>query len=264
MEFLYTIIGTPLGYIMWAFYLLVHNFGIAIILFTIATRLAMFPLNLKQQKNTAKSQLFMPRVQEIQTRYRNDKVKQQEELAKLQKEGYNPMAGCAPILVMFVVLFGLLDVVYRPMTHIAHFEWTQKGSTSMVIEVAKTTEIANVILQNPKDAEYIERYKADSGFFTYPDTAKLEDTPADQRIETPEIDNAKRTTYGVFSAAQWADLTGKNSKLSPAVISQLNHIPTKYSTLQRELYAINEYGKYPQVFAQAIPNPEIIQKCDEL
>ena len=74
---------------MWVCYLLVNNFGLAIIIFTFIVKAAMFPLNIKQQKNMAASQLFQPKVQEIQKKYKNDKQKQQEELAKLQQQGYN-------------------------------------------------------------------------------------------------------------------------------------------------------------------------------
>ena len=50
IDFLYTVLGTPLGYIMWVCYLLVNNFGLAIIIFTFIVKAAMFPLNIKQQK----------------------------------------------------------------------------------------------------------------------------------------------------------------------------------------------------------------------
>ena len=72
---------------MWLCYLIVHNVGWAIIIFSLLIKSLLFPLNLKQQKNTAISQLFTPRVQEIQRKYKNNPEKQQEELAKLQKAG---------------------------------------------------------------------------------------------------------------------------------------------------------------------------------
>ncbi|MGN0588310.1 MAG: YidC/Oxa1 family membrane protein insertase, partial [Ruminiclostridium sp.] len=122
INFLYTLLGTPLGYIMWACYELVHNFGWAIIIFTVIVKAAMLPLNIKQQKNTAISQLYAPRVREIQQKYKNNQQKQQEELTKLQKEGYNPTGGCGTVIITFLILFGVIDVVYKPMTHMIHFD----------------------------------------------------------------------------------------------------------------------------------------------
>ena len=54
----------------------------------------MLPLQIKQQKNMAFSQLFAPKVKEIQQKYRNNRDKQAEEMQKLQAQGYNP-AGCS-------------------------------------------------------------------------------------------------------------------------------------------------------------------------
>ena len=65
---------------MWLCYALVRNVGWAIIIFTLITRAAMFPINLKQQKNMAVSQLYLPRVKEIQTKYKNNQEKMQEAL----------------------------------------------------------------------------------------------------------------------------------------------------------------------------------------
>ena len=93
IDFLYTIIGTPLGYIMWPIYLLLQNFGWAILIFTVIVKIAMLPLQIKQQKNMAFSQLFAPKVKEIQQKYRNNRDKQAEEMQKLQAQGYNTAGG---------------------------------------------------------------------------------------------------------------------------------------------------------------------------
>lgn len=119
---MFSILATPLGYIMWAFYMVFGNFGWAIIAFTIVVQLIMLPFAVKQQKNSVKSSVFMPKVKEINTKYKNDKQKQQEELQKLQKMGYNPMAGCTAMFIPLLILFGVTEVVYRPMTHWERFD----------------------------------------------------------------------------------------------------------------------------------------------
>ena len=116
------IFGYPFGWLMWAMYHLVSNYGVALLLFTLVVKLLLFPLALKQQKTTVKMQLFQPKVQEIQSKYKNNPNKMNEELAALyEKEGYSPMSGCWPTLIQFPVIFGLLDVVYRPLTHLLRF-----------------------------------------------------------------------------------------------------------------------------------------------
>lgn len=122
MEFIYKIIGTPLGYIMWFFYeFLGNSYVLSLLLFTIFTRLLLLPSTIKQQKNMVKTARLKPKLDALQKKYGKNKEKYQEEMMKLyEKEGYNPMSGCLPMLIQFPILFGLIDVVYKPFTHILH------------------------------------------------------------------------------------------------------------------------------------------------
>ena len=121
MQFL-GFLGGPLGYIMEAIYkFVVSDYGLSLVLFTVLLRVAMFPLRVKQQQSTARMAAYQPMIQEIQKKYAKDKNRQQEELMRLQQEyGYSPTAGCLPMLVNFLVLFGIIEVVYRPLTYILH------------------------------------------------------------------------------------------------------------------------------------------------
>lgn len=122
MNFIYTVIGYPLGWVMWACYQVLHNYGLALIVFTLVTKLILLPMGIKQQKSSVKMALFKPKMDAITKQYANNKQKQQEELAALyEKEGYNPMSGCLPLLIQFPILFGLIDVIYKPLTHILRF-----------------------------------------------------------------------------------------------------------------------------------------------
>lgn len=122
MEFINNLFGIPLGYVMWPIYQLVRNYGVAIILFTLVTKVLLFPLAVKQQKSMASTQAIQPKLQALQKKYANNKEKLQEEQMKLySEEGVNPMGSCLPLLIQMPILFGIIDVVYRPMTHIMHF-----------------------------------------------------------------------------------------------------------------------------------------------
>ena len=121
MQFL-GFLGGPLGYIMEAIYkFVISDYGLSLVLFTVLLRVAMFPLRVKQQKSTARMAAYQPMILEIQKKYAKDKNRQQEELMRLQQEyGYSPTAGCLPMLINFLVLFGIIEVVYRPLTYILH------------------------------------------------------------------------------------------------------------------------------------------------
>jgi YidC/Oxa1 family membrane protein insertase len=63
--------------------------------------------------------MLKPMQDELQAKYKNNREKLNEEMMKLyQKEGYNPMSGCLPLLIQMPILFGLIEVIYRPLKHI--------------------------------------------------------------------------------------------------------------------------------------------------
>lgn len=100
MDFITSIFGIPLGYVMWGCYSLVKNYGIALILFTLVTKLILFPFSLKQQKGMVKMARMQPKLMELQKKYGNNKQKLNEEMMKMyEREGYNPMSGCLPLLL---------------------------------------------------------------------------------------------------------------------------------------------------------------------
>ncbi len=153
MTWLYSIIGMPLGYILYFIYeFICSNVGIAIIIFTVIVKLVLIPISIKQQKTSAKTAVFQPKVMEIQQKYRNNQQKQQEELLKLQQQGYKPTSGCLPMLLSFLILFGVIDVVYKPMTHIVHLN---DEAIEGMVEESYSTEIASMLTdmynKNPDD-----------------------------------------------------------------------------------------------------------------
>ena len=120
MNFFYILSG-PLGYVMEWIYKLIPSYGWDIILFTLLINIVKIPLQLSQQKSMTKMSAFQPMMQEIQTKYKDKPEKQQEEMLKLQQDyGYNPTAGCVPMLLNFLVMFGVIGVVYNPLQRIFH------------------------------------------------------------------------------------------------------------------------------------------------
>ena len=146
------ILGWPLGYVMEWIYKLIPNYGWDIILFTLLITVIKIPLQLNQQKSMARMSAFQPMVAEIQKKYRDKPEKQQEELMKLQEQGYKPTAGCMPMLVNFLVVFGVIEVVYRPLQRIFHIgadALTAAGEalTAMGISFTTVTRDTNIIAQ---------------------------------------------------------------------------------------------------------------------
>ena len=146
------ILGWPLGYVMEWIYKLIPNYGWDIILFTLLITLVKIPLQINQQKSMARMSAYQPLVADIQKKYRDKPDKQQEELMKLQEQGYKPTAGCMPMLVNFLVMFGVIEVVYRPLQRIFHIgadALTAAGEalTTLGISFTTVTRDTNIIAQ---------------------------------------------------------------------------------------------------------------------
>ena len=98
--------------------MIVRNYGIAIILFTIITKVLMFPFSVKQQKSTAAQGKIAQKQKELQQKYANNKAKYNEELQALyQKEGVSTMSGCLPLIIQLPIIYGLFALLRNPLTY---------------------------------------------------------------------------------------------------------------------------------------------------
>lgn len=115
-----TFIANILGAIIRIIYNLVgHNYAISIILFTVLTKLILFPLYLMQMKSTEKMNRIAPQDKKIRDKYKNDKQKQAEELNKLYSENkINPLGGCLPLLIQIPIILAMFYIVKQPLTYI--------------------------------------------------------------------------------------------------------------------------------------------------
>lgn len=121
MELINNIVGTPLGYLMRFCYQIFSDYGVAVILFTLLTKVIMFPISLMVQKNSIKMVKMKPQLDALRYQHIDDKdafFDAQNALYKQEK--YSPVAGIWPLLLQLPIIFGLLDVVYKPLKHLLH------------------------------------------------------------------------------------------------------------------------------------------------
>ena len=107
-----TPISEPLFWVLNWLHKLTANWGVAIILLTLLVKGAMYKLSEAQYRSMAKMKKFAPRIQDIRERYSDDREKLQKAMMDLyKKEGFNPLAGCWPLLVQFPVFIALYWVL---------------------------------------------------------------------------------------------------------------------------------------------------------
>lgn len=123
MTDLFGFLGGIFGWVLYAAYWLVHNYGLAILIFTIFTKLIFFPSTIKQQKSMAKNARLSGQMQALREKYGTNREKLNEETQKLyEKEGVSPYSGCMSSLLPMFLLLGVFYAVAYPLTNTLHID----------------------------------------------------------------------------------------------------------------------------------------------
>lgn len=127
-------VAIPFGWIIRVCYNLIPNYAVALLIFAIIMKVILFPFGIKQQKNSMKQASLRPKEMAIRKKYagREDKATQQkvqQEIMDLyQKENFNPMGGCLPLLLQFPILFALFSVIRNPLRYITGLTVSEIGA----------------------------------------------------------------------------------------------------------------------------------------
>lgn len=158
-------LGKVLGPVMRFCYNIISNYGIAIILFTLFSKIVLLPISIWVQKNSIKMVKMQPDINKIKINHFGDKdaiTDKQSELFK--KEKYNPFASLVPLVVQIVLLLGVVEVINHPLTYI-----TRSGSDniSAMVNVAlennekldsESSSLEISVVEDIQNGRYIEQY----------------------------------------------------------------------------------------------------------
>ena len=121
MMAIFNFFGSILGYLLWLLYNIFHNYGVAIIFFTIIVKAVLFPFSIKSQRSMASQTKLSAKQKELQAKYGDNKQKYNEELMKLyEKEGVNPSSGCLTTLLPLPIMLGIYYSVIMPLSNTLH------------------------------------------------------------------------------------------------------------------------------------------------
>ena len=146
---IFDIIQVPFGYVISTVYSWTNSYTIALLAFAVVCKIVLFPLGIKQQKNSQKQAALKPKEDRIRKKYagRTDRVTQQKmqsEIMELyQKEKFSPMGGCLPLIVQMVVLITLYTVVRLPLTYVSHFDTKTVDNIHQVVVSLDTSKENN-------------------------------------------------------------------------------------------------------------------------
>ncbi|MCU0558835.1 MAG: membrane protein insertase YidC [Desulfobacterales bacterium] len=118
-------LANPLLLLMNWIYGILPNYGVAIIILTILTKVLLWPLGTKSYKSMSQMKKLQPLIQEIRQKYKNDRKRMNEEVMRLHRTyNINPLGGCLPMVLqipVFFALYRMLDSAIE-LRH-AHFLW---------------------------------------------------------------------------------------------------------------------------------------------
>lgn len=235
-------LGKILGPVMNWCYQLISNYGGAIILFTLFSKIVLLPVSVWVQKNSIKMVKMQPAVNRIKIDHFGDKDAIADEQSKLyKKEKYNAFASLIPMLIQIILLIGLVEVINHPLTYITK---TSGTNISRLTQVAldnnekldpKSSGLEIAVVEDIQNGRFVDEY-TNSVIF------------ADDVLGFTIIDDIKdfKMSFCGFSLGWIATTTGGIAWLVPLIAGfsafLLCVAQNAINVLQAEQSKLNKYG----------------------
>jgi YidC/Oxa1 family membrane protein insertase len=133
------IIALPFLRALKLFYLVVPNYGIAIILLTVVVRLLTLPMSIRGQRSMMRMQRLQPQVTRLREKFKDDSERLNREMVELYKRNHvNPLGGCLPMVIQFPVFIGLYEALLNAvdLRHAPFVGWINDLSAPDCLHIA--------------------------------------------------------------------------------------------------------------------------------
>ena len=141
------VIADFIGQIVQMFYAFTGDYGIAIVMITLAIKLLLLPLNIKQRAQLEKQKEVSQKVAEIQKKYANNQNRMNEELQKVYVENGLGSMGCLSTLIQMPIMIGLYHGIRNVITEDATSVLLPWVSSLLVSDTTRILPIATLLLQ---------------------------------------------------------------------------------------------------------------------
>ncbi len=236
MDFLTDILGVPLGYIMQFCHFVFSDYGLAILLFTLLTKIVILPVGIWVHKNSIKMVKIQPAINRLKAKFFGDSERIAEEQSKLFKEQkYRPMASLVPLAIQIILLLGVVAVIYHPFQYVFRTPDKVVNEMYQVADVDTESNYAEIYLVNAVQ-ENPQQY---ADFAGKSDEANL------------AVNNAKNFDLDFFGFdLSWTPAEAMKTNfvaiLAPLLAGLsswfLCHMQNKINVLQSEQSKANKYG----------------------
>lgn len=236
---MFKFIQIPFGYVLEFFYGFFHNYGIALILFSLAVKVILLPLSMKQKKSMMKTSRLQPKVKQIELACGDDKQKYQQEVNQLYKdEGVSMMGGCLWSLLPLLILFPLYNVIREPLQYLLHLTDSQVESVKAAFAAAKDIDVKKV------DAYW--QYAAAADMATY--GKGIVENVKSINFNFLGINLGEQPSYKFWKLRSWSEIGGL---LIPIVSGGLNYLAMFISQKTNDTVITDDAGNKDAASATA-------------
>ncbi len=230
------IIRIPFGYVLEFFYNFCNNYGIALILFSLAVKLLLLPISAKSKKSMMKTSRLQPRIKQIELACGEDKQKYQQEVQQLYKdEGVSMFGGCLWSFIPLLILLPLYTVIREPLQYLMHID-------SDVVEQLKTA-VEATLSEGEKISAYWQFNIAqnfEAARQTHADILGAYTNLSSLNFTFLGIDLGLEPNWKIWTLAGWSQIGGA---LIPLVSGGLNYLSMFISQRMNNTVIKDEKGE---------------------
>lgn len=228
-------IQIPFGYVLEFFYNFFSNYGIALILFSLAVKLLLLPVSAKSKKSMMKTTRLQPKVKQIELACGDDKAKYQQEVQKLYKEeGASMTGGCLWAFIPLLILIPLYNVIREPLEYLLHL------SSEQITSVKEALAALEGVAADKLDVYW--QYRAASNAALLPEGVEV------LNFFFCGIDLGLKPDWKVWKMHSWAEIGGA---IIPLVSGGLNYLSMFVSQKMNNTVVRDENGEKDEAAAKA-------------
>lgn len=243
-------IKTIFGYVLEFFYNFTNNYGLALILFSLAVKLVLLYPSAKAKKSMMKTSRLQPKLKELELAYGDDKQGYQQAVSQLYKdEGVSMFGGCLWTLLPLLIIFPLYRVIQEPLTYVCHLEADVISSLKDAYAAAEGIALDKVgYYWQFVVANNIDKYSAG--------IAGIGEGVKSLNLALWGIDLGQTPTWHFWTMRTWSEIGGA---LFPLLSGGLNYLSMFISTKMNNTVISNEKGEHDEAAAQAADTGKTMQ-----
>ncbi len=221
----------PFGYVLEFFYSFTSNYGLALILFSLAVKLILLYPSAKSKKSMMKQSRLQPRIKQLELAYGDDKQGYQMAVQKLYKEeGVSMFGGCLWSLLPLLIIFPLYRVIQQPLNYIMQLDGDVISQLKTVYAQMEGVDVSKV--------NYYWQFAVAGNIDLY--GAGIVEGVESLKLTLFGIDLGQTPSWQIWTMTSWSAIGGA---LFPLLSGALNYLSMFISTKMNSTVISNEKGE---------------------